>query len=106
MFKGFYFFLKMSMRYDKKYFVYMVLNQLILFIGTIATIILPRYLINEILGNEKNINSIVLLIILATGVPFLTTTLNSVFENHIFLHRINVYNKFNQFMSEGLMTSC
>lgn len=103
MFKGFYFFFKMSMRYDKMYFGYMILNQLILFVGTIATIILPRYLINEILGSNQNINLIVLLILLATGVPFLATTLNGIFENHIFLHRINVYNKFNQFMSENIL---
>lgn len=103
MFKGFQFFLKLSMKYDKKYFAYMILNQIVLFVGTIATIILPRYLINEILESERNANIILLLIVLATGIPFLATMLNGIFENHIFLHRINLYNKFNQFMSEHIL---
>ena len=81
----------------------MVLNQVALAVGVVAAMVLPRFLINAILRENRNMEWIVILVLLSAGIPFLTTTLNGVFENHIFLHRINVYNKFNRFMSERIL---
>lgn len=103
MFKGFQFFFQMSMRYDKKYFIFMVLNQAALAVGTVAAMILPRFLINAILSENRDIQWISFLVLLSAGVPFAAAALNGIFENHIFLHRINVYNKFNRYMSERIL---
>lgn len=103
MFKGFQFFFQMSMRYDKKYFIFMVLNQAALAVGTVAAMILPRFLINAILSENRDIQWISFLVLLSAGVPFVAAALNGIFENHIFLHRINVYNKFNRYMSERIL---
>ena len=37
MFRGFHFFFQMSMKYDKKYFAFMVLNQAALAVGAVNT---------------------------------------------------------------------
>lgn len=103
MFKGFAFFFRTSMKYDKKYFIYMVCRQLILVCGTIAAVILPRFLLNAILYEDKNVKKLLFLVLLSIGIPFLTTVCSGILENHIFLHRIHVYNRFNQFMSEKIL---
>lgn len=103
MFKGFVFFFQTSMKYDKKYFIYMVCNQLVLLFGAVAAVLLPRFLLNAILYEDKNIEKLIFLVILSVGIPFLTTTGNGILENHIFLHRIHVYNQFNRYMSEKIL---
>lgn len=103
MFRGFHFFFQMSMKYDKKYFAFMVLNQAALAVGAVAAMVLPHFLINAILSENRNMEWIAVLVLLSAGMPFLVAALNGVFENHIFLHRINVYKRFNRFMSERIL---
>ncbi len=103
MFKGFAFFFHTSMKYDKKYFTDMVLNQLALACGAVAAVILPRFLLNAIFYEDRNPRKLLILLLLSIGIPFLTTVCSGILENHIFLHRIHVYNKFNQFMSEKIL---
>lgn len=103
MLKGFVFFFQTSMKYDKKYFIYMVCNQLVLLVGAVAAVILPRFLLNAILYEDKNVEKIIFLVILSVGIPLFTTTGNGILENHIFQHRIHVYNQFNRFMSEKIL---
>ena len=52
MFRGFHSFFQMSMKYDKKYFAFMVLNQAALALGAVAAMVLPRFLINAILSKS------------------------------------------------------
>ena len=103
MFKGFAFFFQISMKYDKKYVIYMLCNQLALIGGAVAAVILPRFLLNAILYEDRNMKKLVLLLVLSIGIPFLTTVCNGILENHIFLHRIHVYHAFNRFLSEKIL---
>ncbi len=103
MFKGFAFFFQISMKYDKKYVIYMLCNQLALIGGAVAAVILPRFLLNAILYEDRNVKKLVLLLVLSIGIPFLTTVCNGILENHIFLHRIHVYHAFNRFLSEKIL---
>ena len=52
---------------------------------------------------DRNTNRLLFLLLLSIGIPFVTTVCSGILENHIFLHRIHVYNKFNQFMSEKIL---
>lgn len=103
MFKGFAFFFHTSMKYDKFYFIDMVLNQLVVACGVVFAVILPRFLLNAIFYEDRNTNRLLFLLLLSIGIPFVTTVCSGILENHIFLHRIHVYNKFNQFMSEKIL---
>ncbi len=103
MFKGFAFFFHTSMKYDKFYFIDMVLNQLVFACGAVFAVILPRFLLNAIFYEDRNTNRLLFLLLLSIGIPFVTSVCSGILENHIFLHRIHVYNKFNQFMSEKIL---
>lgn len=103
MFKGFAFFFRTSMKYDKKYFIDMVLKQLVLACGAVAAVVLPRYLLNAVFYEDKDMKQLLFPLLLSIGIPVITTACSEILENHIFLHRIHVYNKFNQFMSEKIL---
>ncbi len=53
MWKGFMFFLRQGWKYDKRYAVYLFLNQLVNTVTPIAAAILPRVVIDELTGSGR-----------------------------------------------------
>lgn len=50
MFRGFIFFLKFGWKSDKKYVVYNILNQFISAMIPIVSVVVPKYILDELAG--------------------------------------------------------
>lgn len=53
MFKGLWFFIKFGWKCEKRYIIYLVLNQFINSLIPIVAVVMPRYIINELVGGKR-----------------------------------------------------
>lgn len=53
MIKGLLFFIKFSWKHEKRYLIYRVLNQFVSSLIPIVAIVMPRYIINELMGEQR-----------------------------------------------------
>lgn len=53
MFKGLWFFVKFGWKCEKRYIIYLVLNQFINSLIPIVAVVMPRFIINELMGSKR-----------------------------------------------------
>ena len=99
MIKGLLFFIKFSWKHEKRYLVYRILNQFISSMILIVAIVMPRYIINELMGGQ-NAARLVLYIGILIGYTFAATALSNWLQWTGFTHRIKVSQDFTVFMHE------
>lgn len=102
MLKGLPFFIKLSWKYDKLYFIYLFVYQILTSSMSLALLVLPKYILDSLLATPVNITIICILVVAMLICLFISTYVSNILQNHIFLHRINVFYHFNQFMSDML----
>lgn len=101
MFKGFHFFLKQGWKYDKKYVLWLFLQQIIMGITPIASALLPKMVIDELTGKQR-IPYLILYVLGFTGWICLSKGLLSFFAKDCFTHRCRVDAAFGFEMHERL----
>ena len=97
MIKGLLFFVKFSWKHEKRYLVYRIIKQFISSMILIVAIIMPRYIINELMG-EQIFARLVLYIGILVGYTFVATTLSNWLQWTGFTHRIKISQDFTIFM--------
>lgn len=99
MYKGLLFFIKFSWQHEKKYLVYRVINQFICAWIPIVAVVMPRYIINEFMG-EQRISYLCFYIGLLAGYTFAASAVSSWLCWTGFTHRIKISQAFNEFMHD------
>jgi len=99
MFKGLLFFIKFSWRHEKKYLIYRILNQFVSSMIPIVAVVMPRYIINELMGQQR-ISYLCLYIGILAGYMFAASAISSWLGWTGFTHRIKISQAFNVFMHE------
>ena len=99
MIKGLLFFIRFSWMHEKRYLVYRILNQFVSSMIPIVAIIMPRYIINELLGLQR-VSHLSLYIGVLVGYTFAATTLSNWLQWTGFTHRIKIAQDFAAFMHE------
>ena len=99
MIKGLLFFIKFSWQHEKRYLIYRILNQFVSSMIPIVAVIMPRYIINELIGGQR-ITRLALYIGILVGYMFAATTLSNWLQWAGFTHRIKISQDFTVFMHE------
>ena len=99
MIKGLLFFVKFSWQHEKRYLVYRIINQFVSSMIPIVAVIMPRYIINELM-EEQRISYFALYIGILAGYTFAAMTLSNWLGWTGFTHRITVSQRFNEFLHE------
>lgn len=93
MLKGLKFFFKFGWKIEKKYIIYLLLNEFIKAAIPIINIVLPKFIIDELLGSAR-----VEYIILFVGCLLLNNFMGSIISNFLmqtsFKYRLKIYNEF------------
>ena len=104
MFKGLMFFAKFSWQHEKKYLIYHVLNQFVSSMIPIVAVVMPRFIINELMGQQR-IQQICLYIGILVGYTFAASALSNWLIWTGFTHRIKIAQDFSVFMHEKTTTA-
>ena len=89
MFKGLRFFLHYGWKYDKLYIIEKLLSQLISSLTPIALTILPKFIIDELMGAQRP-DRLLSYIALLTAGTFLANALSTLLYHDGFYHRLRV----------------
>ena len=96
MIKGLLFFIKFSWKHEKRYLIYNILNQFIYSMIPIIAVVMPRYIINELIG-EQRIAYLILYIGILVLYTFAATAISTRLVWTGFTHRIKLAQDFNDF---------
>jgi len=99
MLKGLWFFVQFSWQHEKRYLVYRILNQFITSMIPIMAVVMPRFIINELMGSQR-ISHLVLYVGVLAGYTFTASALSSWLVWTGFTHRIKLSQDFNDFTHE------
>jgi ABC-type multidrug transport system fused ATPase/permease subunit len=99
MIKGLLFFIRFSWKSDKRYLIYRLVKQFISSLIPIVAVVMPRYILNELMG-EQRIFHLVLYIGILVGYTFVASVLSNWLEWTGFTQRIKVSQDFTVFMHE------
>ena len=101
MFKGIVFFIKNGWKYDKKYILWRVLFQLVNSMIPIVATIMPKLIIDELLG-EKNISKLVCEVLILVGYIATASALSEYFSWDGFTRRCRVAAEFDSDLHKRL----
>ena len=93
MLKGLFFFVRFSWRHEKRYMVYQIINQFISSMIPIVAVVMPRYIINELMG-EQRIESLLLYVGILAGYTFIASSLSTWLGWTVFTIRIKLAQDF------------
>ncbi len=93
MFKGLFFFIKQGWKYDKRYILWNILNQLINAPLLFFSALLPKLIIDELTTN-KRLPYLILCIVTFTGYVLIANILSSYFQRDSFTRRCQVAAEF------------
>ena len=96
MFKGLWFFIQFSWTHEKRYLVYRVLNQFISSMIPIVAVIMPRYILDELMGSQR-LSFLALYIGLLAGYTLAASSLSSWLGWTGFTLKINLAQDFTDF---------
>ena len=99
MLKGLLFFIKFSWQHEKKYLVYRVLNQFVTSMIPIMAVVMPRFIINELMSGQR-LSYLALYVGILTGYTLVSSSLSSWLGWTGFTHRIKLSQDFNDFTHE------
>jgi len=97
MIKGLLFFIKFAWKHEKKYLIYNILNQFVSSMIPIVAVIMPRYIINELMGEQRG-SYLLLYIGILAGYTFAATALSNWLVWTGFTHRLTISQRFNEFL--------
>ena len=97
MLKGLMFFIKFSWLHEKRYLICRIVNQFVSAIIPIVAVIMPRYIINELMGRQR-VAHICLYIGILVGYTFGASAISSWLGWRGFTHRIKIAQAFTAFM--------
>lgn len=97
MIKGLLFFVKFSWTHEKRYMVYQIINQFVSSMIPIAAVVMPRYIINELMG-EQRIESLLLYVGILVGYTFAASSLSTWLDYSVFTFRIKLAQDFTVFL--------
>jgi len=101
MLKGIRFLLKYCWKFSKKYIIFLLLSQIVDSIIPLIGIIMPKFIIDELMG-QKRINYLIIYICILVGCTFAATILSNFLTTQYFLYKLDVFNKFQLFLGEIL----
>ena len=104
MIKGLLFFIRFSWKHEKRYLIYRILKQFISSMIPIVAVVMPRYIINELMGEQRS-GALLLYIAILVGYTFTATALSNWLQWTGFSHRIKVSQDFIVFMHEKTMNA-
>lgn len=93
MFKGIVFFIKNGWKYDKRYIIWRLLFQFINALIPIAAVIIPKYMIDELMG-AQNISKLIFYVIALAGYTLIATCLSNYWNWDAFSRRCRVAAEF------------
>jgi len=102
MFKGIIFFIREGWKYDKLYILWRVLGSLLSALTPIAAALMPKYIIDELMGAQRA-EILVSYVALFAGYAFLAGALNSYFSMDGFTRRCGVGKEFDMRMNRKLV---
>lgn len=101
MFKGIAFLLRYTWKFEKRYIIYSILNQIIQGVAMLLALVLPKYIIDAI-TKRADFTACLQLILLLISCNFLGNFLNSFFVGKCFVLKGSVFTKFQAYMTEKL----
>ena len=101
MLKGLLFFAKICWKSSKKYIIYLFLNEIISAVQPLYNIILPKYIIDELTG-QQDIQKIILYIAAIVLGNWMFSMLQGYFSNESFRLRVSVAFAFTEELSQKL----
>ena len=104
MFKGIIFFIKNGWRYDKRYVIWRILFQLVNSIVPIIATVMPKYIIDELVG-ERNVQRLALYVGVLAGYTLVATCLSNYFNWDGFSRRCRVSAEFDSDLHRRLVES-
>ena len=102
MFKGILFLLKYSWKFKKSYVVYIFLSQIVNAVMPLASIILPKYIIDELAG-QKRIDWLLIYTGVLLGTIFIGSLLSNFLRCRAFIKKNDVFNEFQIFLGNQIM---
>jgi len=102
MFKGLWFFIKFGWKYEKKYIIYLFLRQILSALIPIVVIIVPRYIIDELMGRQR-VEYFVLYIGILLGYTLLAGIAKNYLEWQGFNYRIAISAEFDIYLNSRAM---
>jgi len=99
MLKGLLFFIKFSWQHEKRYLVYRVLNQFVTSMIPIMAVVMPRFIINELMSGQR-LSYLTLYVGILVGYTFVASSISSWLGWTGFTHRIKLSHDFNDFTHE------
>jgi len=97
--KGLLFFVKFSWKHEKRYLVYRIINQFVSSMIPIVAVIMPRYIIDELMVGRR-ISYLTSYIGILIGYTFAATALSNWLGWTGFTHRITISQRFTEFMHD------
>lgn len=101
MFKGLAFLLKFCWKFDKLYILFILANQIIVAAMPLATIVLPKYILDELVNGGRPC-MLLFYIALLLGINFIGSILSNVFSGQAFLHKSRAFVQFQIYISEKM----
>ena len=99
MIKGLLFFVKFAWQHEKRYLVYRILNQFVSSMIPIVAVVMPRYIINELMDSRR-ISYIALYVGILAGYTFAASALSNWLQWTGFTYRIKLSQDFTVFQHE------
>ena len=104
MFKGIIFFIREGWKYDKLYILWRVLGSLLSALMPVAAALMPKYIIDELMGLQRT-GMLITYVALFAGYAYLAGALNSFFSMDGFTRRCNVGKEFDMQLNRKLIES-
>lgn len=101
MFKGVKFLFSICYKFSKKFLIYQFLSGIIIAIVPIVTIIMPKFIIDELLGLGR-IHIIISLILILVSVNFLGNIIADYFKTQAFINKNIAFKKMQLLLTENL----
>ncbi|MCL2420478.1 MAG: ABC transporter ATP-binding protein/permease [Defluviitaleaceae bacterium] len=99
MIKGLWFFIHFSWQHEKRYLIYRIANQFIISMIPIVAVIMPRFIINELMGAQRS-TQLLLYIGILIGYTFAASAISNWLGWAGFTYRIKVAQAFMKFLYE------
>ena len=93
MIKGLLFFIKFSWIHEKRYMVYQIINQFIASMIPLVAVVMPRYIINELMGAQR-VEFLILFVGILVGYTFLASSLSTWLGYSVFTFRVKLAQTF------------
>ncbi|PEF43842.1 ABC transporter ATP-binding protein [Bacillus cereus] len=98
MFKGVIYLIKICWRFDKVYVVALFSQQIINAISSLMLIIIPKFIIDELVGN-KDAKLLTIYCVTLISLYFISSVISNILSKLIFTHKISVFNEFQVYLS-------